>query len=147
MKRLHSLFVLIIITMSVELCAQTTYVTYGYDNCGNRLQRSILLVPEYKSAIVDNLLNHQEESIPEAPIIKIYPNPTRGILRLDISSIDLDSKVDVRIFNITGDLVFQKLNISISAPIDINALHDGAYIFKLYISGQTFSGKIVKNSE
>lgn len=68
--------------------------------------------------------------------VKIYPNPTSDLIR-----INNDSKVDfVRIFDLTGKIVKE----SKSTEIDVRALSAGQYILNVHSGNEITSQKFIK---
>jgi hypothetical protein len=67
----------------------------------------------------------------------IYPNPTRGVVRIGIES---TSEATVRVYDINGDL----LKTSTGNQIDLCKYPDGIYIIRISSNGKYFTDKIIK---
>jgi hypothetical protein len=73
---------------------------------------------------------------------KIYPNPVKSTVNIDLSSVD-NSSVDV--YDIDGrKILTQKLSNS-SNTINIDNLSSGMYLFKVTSDQGTATSKVVKN--
>jgi len=71
--------------------------------------------------------------------IKIYPNPTTGLISLSSPKVSIDS---VKVYNIHGQLI--KTVISNFDKIDVSTLHPGVYITKVYFDNNFSTYKIIK---
>ncbi|MBQ2321186.1 MAG: hypothetical protein II375_01310 [Bacteroidales bacterium] len=85
MKPILAAFV--ISTLSI-IAASAQSVEYGYDACGNRVARQIVLEQSNKG----HFLAEQQDEFSEEQLgtaqIRIYPNPTHGHLKVVIQSPD-----------------------------------------------------------
>lgn len=62
--------------------------------------------------------------------VRIYPNPTSGILNLDWDNMPVNMKMDI--FNITGQgLVHEEINNSTHHEVDLSYLPEGIYFVRL----------------
>ncbi|WP_044269397.1 T9SS type A sorting domain-containing protein [Bacteroides timonensis] len=130
------------------VCCVGTYVhaqnkiKYTYDNAGNRIKkeivlsstRSILSEEDEQAPYIEEMLNHE---------IKIYPNPTKGILNIKIAG---QNKVNgqISIYNIVGKLI-EKTELSDSnQTFDLSAQPNGIYIMQIKIEDKVSSWKIIK---
>lgn len=145
MRHLNSSVLILLLFASVNLCAQTTVVSYDYDNCGNRILRSISII-ELKSGVTNDLQKQQEDSLAKDLSIKIYPNPTSGILKVEVFFAPANSKIEANLYTLNGNLVVQKTNLSPEDEIDISELKDGTYILKVKIINIVYTWKIIKNT-
>ncbi len=73
--------------------------------------------------------------------IKIYPNPTKGIVNFDF----FDKNVQkVIISDITGKIVIERTSISKNTTFDFSNLENGVYIAEIQSDNQSFTVRIVK---
>lgn len=123
-------------------------VSYSYDNNGNRTAKVIVLntlksdeaVP---SEAYDDGISVFEEIIGESSIT-IYPNPTKGRLRVDIHK---ESPIDngfLEIFANTGKSVFKTTTILESNQIDLSNQPQGIYVMRINVDGEITTWKIIK---
>lgn len=76
--------------------------------------------------------------------LTLYPNPTKGELYFDIPN-ELQSKeLSLKIINMNGMVVQQKVINSQVPSVDISSLPIGIYIYELNSENQLFRGKVVK---
>ncbi len=126
-------------------CMDTTYV-YSYDDSGNRIDRTIDFT---KSAHLpnDNASSFDEDIIEEVLSdfeIHIYPNPTKGKLKVELTGID-DKKARILLLNIQGNTLINK-NISNKInTIDLTRFPAGIYILRVSLEQSTSEWKILKN--
>ncbi len=72
--------------------------------------------------------------------IKIFPNPVKNILHIDLSN---PIATQIEIFDILGKKVFNQ-NINNSDSINIEVLHSGIYIIKITQNNASVSKKLIK---
>jgi hypothetical protein len=75
-------------------------------------------------------------------IVKIYPNPTDGIINVDIK--DMTGKVTVNIYNMQGKLVTLKEKVAGCFVLDISQYPSGLYHFVIQQKGLLISKKVIK---
>ncbi|MFV0501598.1 MAG: T9SS type A sorting domain-containing protein, partial [Bacteroidales bacterium] len=79
----------------------------------------------------------------EKASIKVYPNPARDFINVDIEA-DRFSSSEIELFDIQGRLVKKsKLNAQIGNRIDVSSLNPGAYTYRVVINGKGISGKVI----
>lgn len=146
MKTLYFLaWLLVAILFSAIAHAQTNY-EFTYDASGNRVTRAIILL---KSADIpsDSLQAKQANEILEDQIglqmTRIYPNPTKGLLRIDFPALS-DQEATVIVYDPSGKLIVQKPLISSGNEIDLSAYPPGFYIMDIHIGQAKKGWKIIK---
>ena len=74
--------------------------------------------------------------------IKIFPNPTTGLVTINNSENSV-----LKIFNVLGDLIDQ-VNLTNNVDyIDLSEFSDGIYYFEIYKDKLIFTKKIIKNTK
>lgn len=141
---------LLIIGAKYNAQAQSTHYhyQYSYDESGNREQR-IYIGTTLKSASIENSSAFNEEK----PItenfgfgeIKIYPNPTKGNLIVEIPDFEAE-KISILVFNLQGKEIMYKTGAPNSRnQVNLSNLPSGMYVLKI-VAGQEFSDwKIIKD--
>mgnify|MGYP001179379174 FL=1 len=122
-------------------------VHYSYDASGNRIKREIILnklqsYSERKKNIQKDTSFVSEKL--SGQIVKIYPNPTRGILTVCFSGKTENLTGSVQICSISGQNI---LSMKISSPIvsiDLTKNIPGTYLLKLTLNGESSVWKIIK---
>ncbi|MDO8929534.1 MAG: T9SS type A sorting domain-containing protein [Bacteroidota bacterium] len=124
--------------------AQTTY-SFTYDAAGNRTSRIIPL----KSAHIANQdaqANQQktfEDLIGNRPV-KIYPNPTKGLLKVEIPFTE-EASATIKVFSMQGALVKDLTVNDVFTEIDLSYQPAGMYILRIGIGELTSEWKIIKD--
>jgi len=139
MKRL--LFIVLLFSAVTYVYAQNK-IKYTYDSAGNRIKKEIVL------SSTRSLLSEDDEQEPyieemQSHEIRIYPNPTKGILNIKITGVD---KVNgqISIYNIVGKLI-EKAELSDNyQTFDLSAQPNGIYIMQIKIEDKVSSWKIIK---
>jgi len=132
--------------------SQTSIVnyTYGYDASGNRTSRTILIK---KSAQLskDSLFNASVKAktkdafgeVFEKKQITIYPNPTKGLIIVEIPLSEGDN-ARISVYDIKGSLLHDYKNIGSSTNIDLTNEPIGTYLMKIFIGNKPTTWKIIK---
>ena len=129
--------------VSLDLCAQQR-IKYIYDSAGNRLSRQKEIVVQTRGALSDE----EEPSVYEEELsetkVTIYPNPTRSMLKIDISGVEKFENARISLYDLTGKLLQQWAEISQSNAIDLSERTPGMYIMQVAYNGKISSWKIIK---
>jgi hypothetical protein len=78
------------------------------------------------------------------PTYNIYPNPTKGIVDVEINTMG-DGTVEVAVLNIVGEKMLQKLSTADNLTVDMTAFSPGVYVLKLTTSRGVFTHKVIRN--
>ena len=143
MKQSYYLLFLFVLFISTTLKAQNT-ISYTYDQAGNRLTRTIKL----GSSLVKR--NHQptdsvviKETIGERTI-KVFPNPTRGALGIDIQGGDPKQELRLVIYSGAGATLYNQPATEGLNPIDMTQYPQGWYVLRVVAGTEKKEYKIVK---
>ena len=93
-----------------------------------------------------NLLNTTGLALNAAKTIKMYPNPTNGILHLNLGETG-SKQVTVQITNIIGKVLYENklVNNPGETELDLSGFNNGVYFVKVIGDGFENSVKVVKN--
>ena len=146
-KRIVAIFLLFaVLSMwaAADAYAQNK-IKYTYDSAGNRLTRQKEIVIQTRGALSDDEgePSTYEEKLSETKVT-IYPNPTRGILKIDISGVEKFENARISLYDLTGKLLQQWAGISQSNAIDLSERTPGMYIMQVAYNGKISSWKIIK---
>ncbi|MCQ2228327.1 MAG: T9SS type A sorting domain-containing protein [Bacteroidales bacterium] len=136
-------FNLLMLLLCVALQSMAQSVTYAYDANGNRIKREIV-VGSNKSITTD-------DDIDVSPVydaignydIKIYPNPTHGMLRVDIVTIG-DETFSIDVFDMNGRNVYRIANADNVNAIDLTSCENGMYVLVIIKGDEKRTWKIIK---
>ena len=145
-KRIAAIFMLFMVLSmwaGANVCAQNK-IKYTHDDAGNRLTRKKEIVVQTRGA----LNNGEEPSVYEEELsetkVTIYPNPTKGMLKVDISGVEKFENARISLYDLTGKLLQQWAGISQSNEIDLSERTPGMYIMQIVYNGNASSWKIIK---
>lgn len=140
-KLKHALAFTVLTTMAFSSASQT--VSYTYDGSGNRTRREIVMSRKNapnRAGIYDI---HVEDKLSDRDV-RIYPNPTRGMLRVDIPDYLPDDYGQIHLYNLSGQTILTTSIHSSSTTLDISARQNGVYILHISLNGKSISWKIIK---
>lgn len=117
-----------------------TVISYAYDSSGNRIKREIVL--ESRS-----IGDKQKEEFTE-PLsgkqLKIYPNPTKGLLKVEIAGWEDLDKCRFLLHSVSGKLVSEGAFNDAVTEIDMTDCINGVYLLSVEINGENTVWKIIK---
>jgi len=138
-------------------------VQYSYNATGKRINRKLQTIT-LKSANfiasrdsagmnvpVDSATiyaaNHEnemfEDNLGEQKVI-IYPNPTKGQLKIEIQGYAAETGAVIYLYNLQGTMLINKKPATSPIPLDLSGFSSGTYILKIMLGNQTSEWKIVK---
>ena len=127
------------------LPAMTVYtqsVSYSYDNAGNRTARAILLkAPQAPNA--PEAVTALSDLISERAIL-IYPNPTKGILSVEIKDYTDKLQAGFRLTDLSGRTIIEQRATTSIQTIDLSRQAAGVYLLQIRINDESATWKVVK---
>jgi hypothetical protein len=117
---------------------------FGYDAAGNRISRIISL----KSANIQDGFASSQLLPPIVDKIglattRIYPNPTKGILHLEITA-ENNEQANLTVHDLNGKLIVQNGRILNNCDIDLSGSPSGMYILRVFIGAESKEWKVIK---
>jgi hypothetical protein len=147
MMKARYFFGFILLYLSVISSAQST-VYFTYDHAGNRETRSINLSP-LNSTFSESSASKEvedikfEENFGEGKRIIFFPNPTQGILKIEIQGYSAEEVAIVTLHTITGILLINR-RIYLTDILDLTEYQNATYILKIIIDDNCSEWKIIK---
>ncbi|HPM02251.1 MAG TPA: T9SS type A sorting domain-containing protein [Candidatus Cloacimonadota bacterium] len=124
--------------------AQTMF-EFTYNESGHRELREVILLKSAK-ANQDTMISKQTEMPLACEIglqeLLIFPNPTNGIVRIEIPL--LDSEAYIRVYDSNGKAIIQKTTYEPSSGINLSGEPSGIYILSIRIGSNKKEWKIIK---
>ncbi len=74
----------------------------------------------------------------------IYPNPNKGLIKIDISNMPLNSDSEMKLYDLNGKELKVQRNFDNHSEIDISQYIDGIYILRIMINEKRVDWKIIK---
>lgn len=141
MKQTYYLLFLLVLFTTITLKAQNK-VAYDYDMAGNRTARRIITLQQAKRhQPTDSVVI--KETIGERTI-KVFPNPTRGALGIDIQGGDPKQELRLQIYSGAGAILYNQPAIEGLNPIDMTQYPQGWYVLRVVAGTEKREYKIVK---
>lgn len=91
---------------------------------------------EEESLIYSERVNEME--------ILIYPNPTKGLIRIEFLKLPEDTEATLYLYDMAGKLIAVKEKVTDYTEIDITDEPDGIYILKIIAGEEQTEWKIIK---
>ena len=133
------LFLVLIIVFSVSFSVLSdTVISYSYDAAGNRIKREIVL---------SRSIEQQQKPITETfseKFVKIYPNPTEGVVKIEITGWESSDECLFTVHSISGQLITEAKAYASITEIDLSGCANGAYLLNITINGENRVWKIIK---
>lgn len=120
-------------------------VVFAYDAAGNRISRSIVLMRRNapKAQNTEEAVEPFIEKLGANQELRIYPNPTRGIVFLDITGAG-DASYRIQLFNLKGIELRSCEAKAEQTAIDMTSYPEGVYILRIHRGDEIRDYKIIK---
>ena len=94
-----------------------------------------------------SLPTKNSENISQFEVLKIYPNPTTGIINLEFTQ-NSGKKIEVSVSNLVGAEVFRKeTDNAANYQLDLSNQVSGIYLLKVIVDNRQYISKIVIRKE
>jgi Secretion system C-terminal sorting domain len=148
MKSTQVWLLIAFITVSIQYTnAQTTsnnqVVKFSYDEHGNRTKREVTITLQSKVKKKQQDIEPTEDQMGERTI-KIFPNPTRGDLNIDVTNLNPKEELRMELYNINGTQLYNARVQEGSNPLDMNTYPSTVYILRLVSGSEKMEYKIIK---
>lgn len=145
---LTALFLLVAGVLTAVVCPAQTAIKFGYDANGNRVSREVIVLGTKSATIHPDSLQAKHDIKPLDEKVglqetKIYPNPTKGKLRIDFPELTGQLPI-IRVYDQSGKLIVQKTALSSGNEIDLSSKSSGFYIMMIQIGEDKKDWKIIK---
>lgn len=130
---------LLIVLLTLQLVSLSQNIKYEYDDAGNRELRHVVVL---QSATIDT--TKFEKDVLGEQVIKVYPNPTKGWLSVNINRLEPGEKAQIMVYSMTGAMLIRKDDVSTVNRLDLTAQRPGMYIMRLILGAKTSEWKIIK---
>lgn len=131
-----------LILSSASICVAKD-ITFAYDAAGNRISREIFIGTR------SDHKNFGDESISEKigkRLIKIYPNPTKGLIKIELSELSKSTEITLNVYDLNGCQIYSFKGSSLNiTEIDLSRHNNGIFILEIGIDCETTTYKIIKN--
>lgn len=135
----------IILSFSSILSIGSIYsqdVSYTYDNAGNRIKREPYI--ELQSQNKRLMAATEEQSLIIPNEIKIYPNPTDGLFKIEISGLNENDGCEMSVCSLSGQILLVRTDITQIVEIDIRQYPAGIYLLNITLNDEKSVWKIIK---
>lgn len=132
------------------LAQETSKVTFAYDADGNRIMRSwsIMKMEENGNPLPNGDLRMTEQpkaaDIVLGTGIEIYPNPTDGLVHIDLQGDSGTAPFRATLSTQNGTIIHDRMVESSSESLDISSQASGVYILVLTSGNERHVWKIIK---
>ncbi len=144
MKRTYHIIRWMICTLLLCAFVKTVYadrIVYTYDASGNRTSSREIVFRGQGSEDNDSTPRRDNLSLRR---ITIYPNPTEGELKVEITGGESFEGSSITIYGASGTVVYYNDEIGALNNIDLTQYPKGIYLMIIRIDGETSNWKIIK---
>jgi hypothetical protein len=152
MKKIILIFLELIIIFTAKTQITQTYPDfhYTYDNNGNRIQREYIIICPLCEKKNHDTTKTKTDSIKKYTAnlgdqkITVYPNPTTGILKIDITNLTSNNKGTILLADMKGRMIYEDYTISSTNIINLLNISKGYYALKVSLNGKNKEWMIMK---
>ena len=138
------LLCLLWMSFSPILHAQQDRVTYRYDAAGNRISRTIVISPRSAPVSIEDEQPVVYSELFSDIQLKIYPNPTDGLLKVEIYNLPEGQIAQIWLYAMSGQLIATFKDISSTVSVNISGQPAGIYLMKIVAGEYQTEWKIIK---
>ena len=142
----HTLLFILFVVCAINGMAQTHSVRFIYDKAGNRISKSILLplaAPERKNANENETTEVYTDTFSEYNLL-VYPNPTRGELKIELSNFPEGETYHLLIADASGQVIINQKVSENPTVANLTECPAGIYLMRLRYKGYTKDYKIIR---
>ena len=136
-------FFIIILLLSAATGMSAQSVTYAYDNAGNRTARTVTVAKAPQAPEEMQSLTALSDRIAEKSVV-IYPNPTKGMLSVEIKDYTESLKAEFRLMDMSGRTIIEQKAVGNNQTFDLSRQVAGIYLLQIRINGESAVWKIIK---
>ncbi|MDD4991604.1 MAG: T9SS type A sorting domain-containing protein [Paludibacter sp.] len=137
-------FLLLLLSFSIQGICQSNVVSYSYDNAGNRISRRVV--------VYSTNLTHAKKIVDPAPVeeqlgersIKVFPNPTKGALAVEITGGSDKDPLRIILYNADGKQLLNKQVQQGTTPVNMAGYPAAYYILRVEAGEKVTEFKIIK---
>ena len=140
-----SLFIIILVS-AIASSSLKGQIYFNYDDAGNCIEKykTIVLLSKVKGNSKDTTnVDFQSEKILDRELI-IYPNPTRGALKVEIRGKSPENPVRYLLTDLSGKTLSQVKSDDMYYLFDMTAYPTGVYLLRIMIDNRWSKWKIIK---
>jgi len=152
MKKIIILALTLLVSISAK--SQVEYL-FGYDAAGNRISRIGIILSKAPGNVDttgnvadtyfnNNVAKQQYQANIEDYVITVYPNPTTGELKIDISNFEEGTKGSIMIIDMQGKLIYQRDNISGNSIVNLSNAASGQYLMRIAVNNKNHEWFVMK---
>lgn len=141
MNKLSNVILAVLIAIPFYVMSQN--YKYSYDAAGNRIKKEIILSQQDASSKYVSKSNLFSDKLCDKTVY-IHPNPTSGVLKVEITGYDNSDSGALHVFNLAGQHLFNLNITSAFTQLDISEQPKGIYILQLELNGESSIWKIIK---
>jgi hypothetical protein len=126
--------------------SQTNF-TFTYDAAGNLTQRIYEVNMQASQARKGNPSKDSSNVVALSDRLKvtIFPNPTKGELKIQVSGVENNVEVDLALYNPNGQVMLRRKGQQGLSEMDLSGYADGWYLLKVQSGVTVLNFKIIKD--
>lgn len=144
MKKMFLLVALVVSTSIHSLTGQN--IQFDYDAAGNCIvkYKTVVLPSHAKKNGNDTAqIAPQSEIISEREVI-IYPNPTKGALKIEIKGATPETPIQYILTDLNGKTIYKIQSANMYYLFDMTSFSSGVYLLRVMIDDKWDTWKIIK---
>lgn len=141
-KIISTTYIMIILNLFLGSIKSQT-VNYEYDNSGNIKSRKVITLKS--SDATDSIVKSKIFEDTEINI-KIYPNPTRGDLKIEIPDYTDNEILIFQVYDMSGRTLLNTKRNGALTTLDLSNFPNGTYILRMSRNGKASSWRIIKTN-
>lgn len=145
-KRMSLLTAIGLFSLCYCMYSQSNF-TFTYDDAGNLTGRIYEVNMQASQARRGNpgIDSSNVVAISDRLKVTIFPNPTKGELKIQVSGVENNAEVDLALYNPNGQLLLRRNVQEGLSEMDLSRYTDGWFLLKVQSGATVFNFKIIKD--
>jgi len=146
MNKLFLIIIAILLTLPGMAQERTIRINYSYDASGNRVSRVISFSKSITKSS-DSTANTKENSFTDQLgriKIVLYPNPTKGLLTIEVTNLPDNTKGGITIADASGKLLQESTSLKSTNTIDLSNQSPGMYFLRIRAGDEVTEWKVLR---
>jgi hypothetical protein len=79
-------------------------------------------------------------------VTNVYPNPGKDVVKISISNLPYNSKVEIKLYDLNGNQLLHEKNLNSHTELNISMYKNGIYVLRIFVNNKVFDWKVVKEN-
>lgn len=142
---MRKLIILVIAMAWIALGQANSQTSFTYNSVGSMVQRKVIPLKSASASLFNEVKEEFQDNSFENKVVKIYPNPTKGALQIEIpADQENDFTIQITVTDLSGRIIVSQNAEPGLNNVDLLSSPNGIYILTLRRSDIVSQWKVIK---